>query len=300
MELFWNSPEEKLAPTIWDSGDTTISNEARLELFKSVAMNIGGGYLGVGSTQNFLLAAWADSKWIWLIDFTRIVVAANKIHVAFIKESETPSDLLKLWKTRSAKQARIVIRKHLSREKDLQFIMRTYRLTRRYVNRRFKLVLRFAFNRKYKIWLNNQGYYDRIRNLALKGHIRALAGDLNGKISMSGIGEAAKKMKIEIRILYTSNAEEYKVFFPYSSQFRKNIMLLPTDSKSVVLRTISASRRSFPWAAGWKGISRVGFHYNEQLISEFKGRLISDKRINILSMLKTEKIELKNGHSRTY
>ena len=88
--LFFGSPEETLKPTIWDTGDTTVTNEDRLEIYEPHIRGIGGGNFGVGSIQNFTLAAWAKSEYIWLMDFTRIVVAANKIHIAFLKRLKTP------------------------------------------------------------------------------------------------------------------------------------------------------------------------------------------------------------------
>ncbi|MCX7679799.1 MAG: hypothetical protein N2316_11370, partial [Spirochaetes bacterium] len=64
--IFLSTPEEDVTPTKWEIGNTIISNEDRLELYKKHIEDIGGGYIGVGGTQNFLLASWANSEWVWL------------------------------------------------------------------------------------------------------------------------------------------------------------------------------------------------------------------------------------------
>ena len=285
-KIFWSSPEEELKPTRWDEGNTTISNESRLDLFWESARDVGGGYVGVGSTQNFLLAAWANSEWIWLMDFTRIVVATNKVHIAFIKESEVPEKYLDLWKEANNKPAIDVITKHYGAEKDIDFIVSSFKKARPYLNTRFRLLKMLTKKRSYKIWLNDQVFYDRIRNLALKGRIRPIRGDMLGKTTLRGIGEAARKMGVPIRIFYPSNAEEYQIFRPYPNDFRENLLSLPTDNKSVVLRTISKGRYKLPWAPDSQMATSIGFHYNVQPLPQFQGWLKrGGPQVNVVNML---------------
>ncbi len=295
--IFWGSPEETLKPTRWDSGDTTVSNEARLELLTQHARDLGGGYVGVGSDQNFVLAAWAKSEWIWMMDFTRIVVAANKVHLAFLREAATPEDFRKLWLKSHEKQALALIKASYETAPDYSFLVRAYRQARSFQTQRFAFMDRVTKARGYSIWLTDQAQYQHIRGLAQKRRIRPLGGDLNGTVTLRGIGEAARKMGVPIRIFYPSNAEEYTVFWPYKESFRANLRSLPVDERSVVLRTISIRRHKLPWAAGWEGVSRVGFHYNKQPLGAFQQWLALEKPVNVFDMLSVGEIDGKNGFS---
>lgn len=297
LKIFWGSPQEELKPTRWDSGDTTVSNEARLELFLPHAKDLGGAHVGVGSTQNFVIAAWTKAEWIWLMDFTRIVVAANRIHIAFLKEAATPEDFIKLWSKAEQKRALEVIKKHLSSESDYAFIVKAYRQARTFQTGHFRFMKRVSKQRNYDIWLTSQAQYDHIRNLAVKNRIRAVRGDLNGPTTLRGIGAAANKMGVKVRVFYPSNAEEYTVFWPYQERFRGSIRSLPVDERSVVLRTISVKRHRLPWADGWQGMSRVGFHYNKQPLLQFQQWLAKEKPVTVYDMLAAGEIEGKTGFS---
>lgn len=66
LGIFKETPQETLIPTKWDVGDTTVSNEDRLDLLIPHVQNIGNAYVGVGSEQNLTIAAWAKSDFIIL------------------------------------------------------------------------------------------------------------------------------------------------------------------------------------------------------------------------------------------
>jgi len=268
--IFEASPAEKLVPTGWDAGSTTISNEARLELFRKVALNRGGGYVGVGSTQNFVLAAWANAEWVWLMDFTRIVVDANRAHIAFIEVSPTAKAFMALWQPARKADGLRILRRRYAKAPGLAKIEHAYLTAAKFVTQRFGQLVGWAKQRHYDTWLTEPKLYGRIRRLALRGRIRALQGDLNGPRTLCGIGEAAKRMGVIIRILYPSNAEEYKVFRPYKWTFRRNVRNLPADARSLVLRTYTFSPSRLIWPKGWKGVSKVGFHYNAQPLGGFQ------------------------------
>ena len=103
QQLFHSMGEENLKPTRWDQGSTTTTNEDRLDLYIPHIQNMGGAYVGVGSIQNFTLAAWAKVEYLILMDFTRIVPAANKVHIAFLNAAKTPDEFKALWSKNRAK-----------------------------------------------------------------------------------------------------------------------------------------------------------------------------------------------------
>jgi hypothetical protein len=84
-------------------------------------------------------------------------------------------------------------------------------------------------------YLKDMDQYDAVRQLVLNGRVRTMVVDLTDDEGMNGIGEAAMKLKVPIRTLYLSNAEEYWEIYPH--QYRDNIMGLPLDEDSLLLRT---------------------------------------------------------------
>lgn len=274
--VFFGSPEETLKPTIWDTGDTTVTNEDRLEIYEPHIRGIGGGYIGVGSIQNFTLAAWARSEYIWLMDFTRVVVATNKIHVAFLKRLKTPQEHRLMWdKKKSAAAADKIIEEEFAGNPEIPFIKDSYRKASPYLQITFGFIDRLTKKRPYKFWLNDQEQYDYLKKLALENRIRPVKGDLNGDTTVLGVGEAARKMGVPIRIMYFSNAEEY--FHGYKPPFKKSFGSLPVDEKSLVVRTISFNKGKFRWAADSDLSTDRGFHYSLQPAQHFQEQLKLEK-----------------------
>lgn len=274
--VFFGSPEEELKPTIWDTGDTTVTNEDRLEIFEPHIRGIGGGYIGVGSIQNFTLAAWAKSEYIWLMDFTRVVVATNKVHVAFLKRLATPQEHRTMWdKKKSAAAADKIIEEEFAGSPEIPFIKQSYRKASPYLMTTFGFLDKLTKKRPYKFWLNDQEQYDYLKKLALENRIRPLKGNLNGDITVLGIGEAARKMGVSMRILYLSNAEEY--FRGYKKSFKRSFRNLPVDEKSLVLRTISFNKGKFHWAEDSHLSTDRGFHYSIQPAQHFQEQLKLEK-----------------------
>lgn len=296
LGIFRSTPQEDLQQTRWDIGNTIISNEARLELFHPHIKDIGGGYVGVGGTQNFLLAAWADSEWVWLMDFTGRVVAANKLHIAFLKNAPTPGEFRKLWSVKSRKEATKIINGEYGQSPDLTYYHKTWDIGRQYIPWRFGTLDRLVRKRNYKIWLNDQDLYQRMRNLALKGRINPVRGNLNGDVTVKGIADTAKRMSVPVRIMYFSNAEEYMK--AYSPSFIANFSSLPVDEKSKVLRTISVYRRILPWSPDSELCSDKGFHYSVMPAGIFQSWLVNtNRKFNVVDILKTGEINREDGIS---
>ena len=296
VTLFRQTPEEQLTPTRWEIGNTIISNEDRLEHFRDSIADIGGGYAGLGGTQNFLLASWANSEWIWLFDFTQRVVTANRIHIAFLKSAATPAEFRSLWTAKSRKKAMNIIEKEFSGDPEIAYVKKTWKVGLGYVSWRFRNLDRVTKKYNYKIWLNDPVYYDRLRNLALADRIIARKGNLNGTVTIQGIAETSGKMGVPIRVVYLSNAEEY--IKNYSDQFKKNFTALPADEKSVLLRTTSVYRRLFPWAPDSELSTEKGFHYNITPLRIFQEWLtLGREKLRVVDIMKTGEVNKKDGVS---
>ena len=55
--------------------------------------NVGGGYTGLGSDQNYSLIAAARSRWAWLFDYVPHVVRLHRLVMEVIR----PTGLYVMW-----------------------------------------------------------------------------------------------------------------------------------------------------------------------------------------------------------
>src|SRR5690606_26050555 len=72
-------------------------NEKTLHAFYSSIADVGGGYVGVGSDQAYLLIGWARPEIAWLTDYDPDVIDVHEIYRLCILASETPEEMLALW-----------------------------------------------------------------------------------------------------------------------------------------------------------------------------------------------------------
>ena len=293
ISIFHNSPEEDLKPTVWDTGDTTISNEDRYELFQKYVKGVQGGYIGVGSTQNFTFAAWAKSEWIWMMDFTRIVVAANKIHASFIRRATTPEEFRNYWNITNQEKAYTAIEEDYAKDPTYNFIKSSLKVVRPFFLKRVALMTTLSNKRKYTIWFKDTEDYQHIRSLILNNKVRFLRGDITGPTTVQGIAKAAKDMGVTIRVIYFSNAEEYlKTTLPtgelkhgYTDGFKKNWLSIPIDAKSLVIRSYSQNKAKFIWPEDSGFSTQRGFHYHIMLSSIFQQYLSNPGHVVIQDIM---------------
>lgn len=194
---------------------------------------IGGGYVGVGSDQGLTFIAWARSEFAWQMDYDPVVVKVNLIHKALIKAAPTVEAYMALWERKGQKRALAAIAKEHGSRADLGLIKQIYK--------RYRPEIRGAIRRAYRqkrrqrsYWLHKAEDYAYIRKMHQLDRIRIMGGDLLKSTSLIGIGEAARKLGISMRVVYTSNAEE---FWAYPKNFRQNFIKMPMDDKSVIIRT---------------------------------------------------------------
>ncbi len=248
-----------------------ISNERRIELFEPYLKDLGGGYIGVGSDQNLSLAAWAKSEFIWLMDFDDYVVSLNRIHILFLKECENYNCFLDKWKRENKESSVKLVEQAFSQEKDYAIYKKVYALAidKNYgVMSRLKELNFMSDHFGFKSFHNRKEDYEYLRNLALLGRIRADRGDLTKNGTMRVIASKAKEMQIPIRVIYTSNAEEY---FRFPDEYRSNILSLPSDDTGYMVRTFTTGAKySLGFPEGEKYPNEFPFHYNLQKIENMK------------------------------
>lgn len=244
------------------------SNESRHDALRPYIRNVGGGYVGVGSDQNFTLIAYARSQFAWLMDYDPVVVWANMVHRAFILKSPTRRDFQQMWHPKeradSLKYLTLFYRNHPDRHK-IAWVFKSwgnvlyYHFLRRH-NRRLQWKKEgIVYNES---WLSQDASYHHIRSMFQTDRIRVLKGDLLLNTTLQGIGKSSHALQLPIRVFYFSNAEQ---FWPYIPQFRQNIRGLLMDKASVIVRTIASRKYKPALDYIWVYVAQPGLHFQTAL-----------------------------------
>ena len=266
------------------------SNERRIDLFQKHIAGLGGGYIGVGTDQNLTFVAWAKSDFAWLIDFDYVSVDVNRIHLFFIAQSPDIAAFRRLWDRKNRKTSFAMLEQRFGGEPDFYRIRNAFKVAHRGWNDVPERLKELGYmERKFQLstFTNSPADYAYIRQMVLENRIVALPGDLKGPNTLLAIGDAARRMEMPIRVVYTSNAEEYMRF---PAQLRKNLLGLPVDDRGLIIRTTTTGTKGelgFP--TGEKYPDTFPFHYNIQPLPVFQAWLARDKEFRLLNMLRTRR-----------
>ncbi|MBK8237024.1 MAG: hypothetical protein IPK74_15860 [Deltaproteobacteria bacterium] len=211
------------------------SNEHALHAFEPTVRGRGGGYLGVGSDQAYLLMGWARSSFGWLVDYDPEVVQLHGIYRALLLEAEDPEAFLALWSREGRHDAHAAIDTHAP-SGDRVELRALYRRQRAAVAARLAETVQHTRDAGVPCWLTDVAQFDHVRALVRGGRTRAMLVDLAGERGLAGISEAATATGMSIEVLYLSNAEEYWRLYP--KNFRRNLAGLPMADGAAVLRTL--------------------------------------------------------------
>ncbi len=276
--------KELCVDSIWDKSINIAPNESRIDLFLPFIKNTGGGYLGVGGVQNLMLASWAKSERIWLVDCTERIFASNIINIEFLKCSKNFHEFKMLWSVRGKRRAyEIIARMPDAHGLPVLYYQQTWEMGVDYMTRYFALLDELSRKLSYRTCFDDDVLFSFMRSRAHEGKIIVRTGKLEGGVVLKEIAREAKKMHTSFRVLYLSNAEEY--FREYPENFLKNICELPFDERSIVLRTASFFQNEYPWAEFSERLNNRGFHYNVMNAESFRS-LISGKAKNVYHVLK--------------
>jgi len=235
-------PAKKLAGVSaeYEGRHYLAGDEWNMQLFYERVHGLGGGYMGVGSDQAYLLVGWARPEIAWLMDYDDLVPRLHAAYRVLFLESDTPAAFIDRVQTANLRATLKLLDEKLPAEGKAD-VLRTFKMARPGVVVRFARLKRTLAKAKVPSYLTGQGEYDFVRGLYKAGRIRFMHGDLLGTRGIAGIAETAKKLGVPIRLIYTSNAEQY---WGYSAQFRSNIEALPFDDKTLVARTLSTWKRN--------------------------------------------------------
>ena len=273
------------------------SNERRIDLFKPHIAGLQGGYIGVGTDQNLTFVAWAKSDFAWLIDFDYVSVDVNRIHLFFISRAATFADFRELWDRKNRKSSFALLEQRFAAEPDFYRIRNAFKVAHRGWNdvpERLKelnyMVRKFGL----QTFVNNPEDYAYISQMVLENRIQAIPGDLKGPTTLLAIGDAARRMQMPIRVVYTSNAEEYMRF---PKAMRKNLLGLPVDEKGLIIRTTTTgTKHELGFPNGEKYPDTFPFHYNIQPLPVFQAWLARGENFRLLDMIRHSR-KLEKGMS---
>jgi len=215
------------------------SNEWYQNLLVQPLAGRGGAYVGVGSDQNYTMAAIAGSELLILIDYDPRIRWVHRIYDVLVRASETPDDLVSRFAEENAERSRELIETAVQSDPDAAAISKHFTKSRKLWHAYLQRVRGQKGKLPVTSWLSVPEYYKHMRGLFNAGRVVARNGDMTAERTVRAAGAAAKELKLPVRIIYFSNAEQ---FFPYSDSFQANMRALPTDERSVVVRTIHHGR----------------------------------------------------------
>jgi hypothetical protein len=275
LTAFTQLPADPAPPELVRDTHYWISNEDHLELFHDEVKDKGGLYLGVGSDQNYLMAAWARAEVLVLMDFDQSIVDLHRVYRLLFRAAETPGDFLRLWRPESRAEVRRLIQEGASNRLERAGMLRAFGTARGAVERRLNRVVEQMAKASLPCFLVDAAEYAHLRRLYQEDKVFMVRGDLTARRTVSAIGRAAEQAGLKVGVLYLSNAEQY---FLYDAKYRSNIRALPLDEHSVVVRT-----------SGQRGVTHVKgtyYHYNTQSGSSFVAWLADVKTRDVRRMLR--------------
>jgi hypothetical protein len=220
-----------------------VSNELNPEYFRAALKDAGGVGLGVGAEQNYLYAGWARPELLLLVDFDQAIVDLHALYRVAFLNAATPEEFCALWEKPSRKRFGALIDAAYDGTSRPRAPHRIFVQARSSVEWRLNKIKEHFRELGIPTFVTDVGEYDYVRKLFLADRVVRLRGDLTGRRALTELGGVLKAQHRVVRWAYLSNAEQY---FRYTPRFRKNIIGLPFDDKSLVIRT-RAHRRDYAY-----------------------------------------------------
>ena len=236
-----------------------VSNEWRHSLWFDSLEGLGGALVGVGADQNYTLAAASGATMLFMVDYDSTIPRVHRMYEALVTRSETPDALLAHFAPRAEEASAALIEEHLAGQPDAARVARLYRRFRHRLQRYLGNMRRYRHGRT---WLNEDAWYAHVRGLFLAHRVVARTGDVTRPTTLRAIGDAARELGQEVRVVYLSNAE---MFFPNGPELVANMQNLPTGERTILLRTVHNPRLPDAPLGRW--------HYVVQPFADYLRRL---------------------------
>lgn len=251
-----------------------VGNEKTLQLLRPAIADRGGGYLGVGTDQNYLLAAWQHASFIFVIDFDQAIIDLHRAYVAFFEQAATPAEFLALWTPEQRTTSAALVARRWADAPELARITKAFDRAADNVHARLRALLR-TVDPVAPTFLTDAAQYAHVRTLVQRGRVFAVRGDYTKDATVLGLARALTDAHLDLAVIYLSNIEQY---FDYDPAYRRNMLALPVTADAVVVRTLSWPSMGVP--------ARDTYHYNVQPASNFAAWLRTSRVKNLPTMLR--------------
>lgn len=273
-ERFVGLPQDPKPEELIRNSHYWISNELNQHIWYEHVHDLGGAYLGVGTDQNYMLAGWAKSDLVVVVDFDASIADLHQVYGLFFTEAETVDDFYQRWSPAREAEGLALIDERYAERPDVAKIRKAYKIARQLVWARLRIVRKAYEKRDIPTFVTDQAQYDHIRTLWRNGRVFALRGDFTANETMVALGKAMSDSGLSFNVIYLSNVEQY---VDYTPEWRRNFMGLPVGEKGVVVRTLGWG--AFGFAEGEK------YHYNVQEAPKFLEWLATSRVKNLPTML---------------
>lgn len=236
-----------------------LSNEWGHRLFFPHVRGLGGVLVGVGADQTYTMAAASGAEMIVAVDYDPTVRLVHRMYSALLEGTASPDALLARFEEDAEEETAAQIASRLEGDPDRRAVVRLYR---RYRNRLSVYLDNLRRWRHGDTWLNDDAMFAHVRALHAAGRVIPRTGDVTGATTMRAVGDAIRRMGLTVRTVYFSNAE---MFFPNTPRFVANVRNLPTDERTVLLRTVHHDRLPDARFGRW--------HYVVQPFGDYLARL---------------------------
>jgi len=211
-----------------------VSDEKAHHVFRDLVADKGGVLVGLGTDQVYLLSGWARPDVIVALDFDQYVVDLHQVYRALFLAAPSPAAFEALWQKEAEAQVAAAIDAIEPDAKRAKWLKKVWARTLKRVQQRFRTVHRVQRQAGIPWYLSDADQYAWIRGLCQAGRVFAVRGDLLKDQAMRDVAAATRAAGLTVRVLYLSNAERY---FRYNDDFAENVLALPFDEESMVVRT---------------------------------------------------------------
>jgi hypothetical protein len=239
-----------------------VSNEHRHDLWFPHVRDLGGAFVGVGTDQCYTLAAIQNAERVWIVDFDPLVPIVHRMYEVLVPASPDPDALVARFAPESEAATTALLRRELADDPRLDAIVSAFRRNRERMHRYLRAAARNVESGVGATWLADPELYGRVQALHRGHRVIARNGDVTADGALRAVGRAAARLHLPVRVIYFSNAEQ---FFRFGDEFRANLDALPTDPRSVVLRTFREQGAPYPPRERW--------HYMVQPVDDMRARI---------------------------
>jgi hypothetical protein len=221
-----------------------VSNERRLDLYRPDVDDLGGAYVGVGTDQNYIMAGFVKPSLVVIVDFDQAVVDLHAVHGALVVAAPDAEAFLRSWSSEGQADALAILDAAVVNPARRRTLHELYLTARPDVERRFRELRKRYAELGIRAWLEDPEQYDTVRELFERDRVVAIRGDFTRPGVLRDIATTLEQHGQIVRVLYLSNVEQYVA---YRSAWKENMLALPLDERSLVLRTLPGRPAGFQY-----------------------------------------------------